>query len=100
MLVRFARAKMFLDQFDESLPDYQAVAVNTFVRIPTRNIVFRVLSVLKPRLPTGVIFDSRAVGMPAGIGRNMGNEQPVQRSNCGLPNDGGTLYICPRSCGA
>ena len=47
MLVRFARAETFLEQFDESLSDDQAVAVNTFVRIPTRNIVFRLLSVLK-----------------------------------------------------
>ena len=53
MLVRFARAETFLEQFDESLSDDQAVAVNTFVRIPTRNIVFRVLSVLKNSVSPG-----------------------------------------------
>ena len=47
MLVRFARAETFLEQFDESLSDDQAATVNTFVRIPTRNIVFRLLSILK-----------------------------------------------------
>ncbi len=54
MLVRFARAETFLEQFDESLSDDQAVAVNTFVRMPTRNIVFRVLFVSKNSMsPSG-----------------------------------------------
>ena len=71
MLSRFARAKTFLEQFDESLSDDQAVAVNTFVRIPTRNIVFRVLSVLKNSVSPGGFWGAcRHVLLSAGKPRN------------------------------
>lgn len=71
MLVRFARGETFLEPFDGPLSDDQAVAVNTFVRVPTRSIVFRVLSVLKNSVsPSGFWRACLDVFLSAGKPRN------------------------------
>ena len=54
MLSRFTRAEAFLERYDGSLSDDQAAALNLFVQIPTRNIIARLLCVLKNSMaPSG-----------------------------------------------
>ncbi len=71
MLSLFTRAEAFLERFDGSLSDDQATTVNTFVRISTWKIVFRVFSVLKNSVsPSGFWGACLYVLLSAGKPRN------------------------------